>query len=170
MFILRKIMQRNGKKATEEKEQYSLSDFIQKCIEKALNNKNTCSSIEYKGAPYDFNVEIFGNNFSYKYDWVDGGFRICIVDNLNNEIGWISTLLIYDEQYKKKKRPYRAHIHRLGVKEAYRMKGYARYLICVSLLVSHMLDAQVISVHNTCEYEELYSFFAYRGTKIKEIN
>jgi len=145
-------------------------DRIGKCIEKALNNKKIFRNIEYKGSPYNFNVEIFGNNFSYKYDWVNGGFRICIVDNLNNEIGWISILLIYDEQYKKKKRPYRAHIHRLGVKEAYRMKGYARYLICVSLLVAHMLDVQVISVHNTCEYAELYTLFKYRKTQIKEIN
>ena len=169
MFIFRKIIQSNGKKATEGKEQYSLSDFIQKCIEKALNNKSTCSSIEYKGAPYDFNIEIFGNDISYKYDWVDGGFRICMVDNLNNEIAWISTHLIYDEQYKEKKRPYRAHIHRLGVKEAYRMKGYATYLICVSLLVAYMLDVQVVSVHNTCEYAELYTLFRYRGTQIREI-
>ena len=163
-------MQSNGKKAKEGKEQYSLSDFIKKCIEKALNNKSTCSSIEYKGAPYDFNIEIFGNDISYRYDWTEEGFRICMVDSLNNEIGWIATNLIYDKQYEKGKRPYRAHIYRLGVKEKYRMKGYARYLVCVSLLVVHMLDVQVVSVHNTCEYAELYSFFAYRGTKIKEIN
>jgi len=147
---------------------FRYEDHIKECIDNALADDKMYEYITYKGNAYDFNT-IDKSNLTFRIDYAIGGFSIVILDDQANEMAHINTHLRYEKVSSNKMGvPYLAHIHRLGTREAYRMRGYAKFLVCVVLLVADQLGVEQITVHNTCEYKELYSMFGYHSKQIIE--